>query len=58
VVIGGLITSTLLTLLILPVIYAIVYELMHKRENRKLLRRMRIISKPSADNGNGHPPMV
>jgi cobalt-zinc-cadmium resistance protein CzcA len=59
VVIGGLITSTLLTLLILPVIYAIVYELMHKRENRKLLRRVRIISKPAPDNnGDGHTPTV
>jgi len=44
VVIGGLITSTLLTLLILPVIYARVYNLIHKRENRKLLRKMGVIS--------------
>jgi len=40
VVIGGLITSTLLTLLILPVIYSIIYNLIHKRENRKLLRKI------------------
>lgn len=40
VVIGGLITSTLLTLLILPVIYAMVYNLIHKRENRKLLKKI------------------
>lgn len=46
VVIGGLVTSTLLTLLILPVIYARVWNLMHKRENRKLLRKARMISKP------------
>ncbi len=46
VVIGGLITSTLLTLLILPVIYAGVHNLIHKRENRKLLRKLGAISKP------------
>ncbi len=45
VVIGGLVTSTLLTLLILPVIYTRVYNLLHKRENRKLLRKAGIISK-------------
>jgi cobalt-zinc-cadmium resistance protein CzcA len=45
VVIGGLVTSTLLTLLILPVIYARVWNLMHKRENRKLLRKAGVISK-------------
>lgn len=45
VVIGGLVTSTLLTLLILPVIYARVWNLMHKRENRKLLRKAGMISK-------------
>jgi cobalt-zinc-cadmium resistance protein CzcA len=44
VVIGGLITSTILTLLILPVIYAIVYRLIHRRENRKLLKRFGAIS--------------
>ena len=47
VVIGGLITSTILTLLILPVIYSISYNLIHKRENRKLLRKMGVISQPS-----------
>ena len=50
VVIGGLITSTLLTLLILPVIYSMVYNLIHKRENRKLLRKMGAISKPEDNN--------
>ncbi|MCC8424765.1 efflux RND transporter permease subunit [Mucilaginibacter sp. UR6-11] len=40
VVIGGLITSTILTLLILPVIYALVHRLIHKRENRKLLKKI------------------
>lgn len=45
VVIGGLVTSTILTLLILPLIYALVYNLMHKRSNRKLLRKVGVISK-------------
>lgn len=43
VVIGGLITSTILTLLILPVIYALVFKLMHNRENRKLLKTTGLI---------------
>jgi cobalt-zinc-cadmium resistance protein CzcA len=46
VVIGGLVTSTLLTLLILPVIYARVYNLVHKRKNRKLLRKIGVIGEP------------
>ena len=40
VVIGGLVTSTILTLLILPVIYSLVYQFMHKRENMKLLKKI------------------
>ena len=40
VVIGGLITSTILTLLILPVIYSLVHRFIHKRENMKILKRM------------------
>jgi cobalt-zinc-cadmium resistance protein CzcA len=40
VVIGGLVTSTILTLLILPVIYALVHRLIHRRENRKLLKKI------------------
>jgi len=44
VVIGGLITSTILTLLLLPVIYAMVYKLIHRRENRKLLKRIGAVS--------------
>lgn len=44
VVIGGLVTSTLLTLLILPVIYTRVYNLLHKRKNRKVLRKVGVIS--------------
>jgi len=44
VVIGGLITSTILTLLILPVIYALVHRLIHRRENRKLLKKIGAIN--------------
>ncbi len=40
VVIGGLITSTILTLLILPIIYTMVYQFIHKRENMKLLKKL------------------
>ncbi|MCW3088156.1 MAG: CusA/CzcA family heavy metal efflux transporter, partial [Sediminibacterium sp.] len=40
VVIGGLITSTTLTLLILPVFYSLVHKVIHKRENMKLLKRV------------------
>ncbi|QEC80333.1 efflux RND transporter permease subunit [Mucilaginibacter ginsenosidivorax] len=43
VVIGGLVTSTILTLLILPIIYAIVHRLVHRRENRKLLKKMGVV---------------
>ena len=50
VVIGGLITSTILTLLILPVIYALVFKLMHNRENRKILRKIRVVSKVEKPN--------
>ena len=45
VVIGGLATSTMLTLLILPVMYALAYKFMHRRENRKLLRKTGLVSK-------------
>lgn len=45
VVIGGLITSTILTLLILPIIYSVVYRLMHERANRKFLRKVGVVSK-------------
>ncbi|TFF36360.1 efflux RND transporter permease subunit [Mucilaginibacter psychrotolerans] len=44
VVIGGLVTSTILTLLILPLIYAIVHRFIHKRENRKTLKRIGAIN--------------
>lgn len=45
VVIGGLITSTILTLLILPIIYTLVHNMMHKRENRKLLKKTGLVSR-------------
>ena len=45
VVIGGLVTSTILTLLILPVIFSLVHQLMHKRSNRSFLRRIGVVSK-------------
>jgi cobalt-zinc-cadmium resistance protein CzcA len=44
VVIGGLVTSTILTLLILPVIYAVVYRFVHNRKNRKLLKNIGAIN--------------
>lgn len=44
VVIGGLITSTILTLLILPVMYSLVYKFIHNRENRKLLKKTGLIN--------------
>jgi cobalt-zinc-cadmium resistance protein CzcA len=40
VVIGGLITSTILTLIILPILYAGVHTLLHKRSNVKMLKKM------------------
>ena len=43
VVIGGLITATILTLLILPVIYSLVYKFMHHRANRKLLTKTGLV---------------
>ncbi len=44
VVIGGLVTSTILTLLILPCIYALVHRFIHRRENRKLLKKIGAIN--------------
>ena len=40
VVIGGLVTSTILTLLILPILYSMVYKFMHKRENMNLIKKI------------------
>src|SRR4029077_17761359 len=45
VVIGGLVTSTILTLLILPSIYALVFKFMHNSANRRLLKRTGLVSK-------------
>ncbi|CAN5858839.1 CusA/CzcA family heavy metal efflux RND transporter [soil metagenome] len=45
VVIGGLITSTILTLLLLPVIYSLVYQFMHKRTSRGILHKVGVVSK-------------
>lgn len=45
VVIGGLVTATILTLLILPVLYALVFKFMHYRENRLLLRKAGLVSR-------------
>ncbi len=45
VVIGGLITSTILTLLLLPVIYSLVHQLMHRRSYRMILRKVGVVSK-------------
>jgi cobalt-zinc-cadmium resistance protein CzcA len=45
VVIGGLFTATILTLLVLPVIYSLEYKLVHYRQNRNLLRKMRVVGK-------------
>ena len=50
VVIGGLITSTILTLLLLPIIYAVAHRLMHERSNRKFLRRVGVVSKLDSKN--------
>ena len=43
VVIGGLITSTILTLLILPVIYSMEYRFMHSRKNRSILKKAGLV---------------
>jgi cobalt-zinc-cadmium resistance protein CzcA len=47
VVIGGLVTATILTLLILPAIYALEYKFMHRRINRGLLKKTGLVSKNS-----------
>jgi len=44
VVIGGLVTSTILTLLILPVLYAMVFRFLHNRSNVKFFKRSGIVS--------------
>jgi heavy metal efflux system protein len=44
VVIGGLVTATILTLLILPVIYALYYRFVHNRKNRMLIAKVNSVS--------------
>lgn len=44
VVIGGLVTATILTLLLLPVIYSLVYHIMHNRKNRKLMKKTGLVN--------------
>jgi len=44
VVIGGLVTATVLTLLILPAIYALEYKLMHRRINRGILKKTGLVN--------------
>ncbi len=41
VVIGGLISATILTLLVLPILYSLVYQFLHDRKNRRLLIRVK-----------------
>jgi hypothetical protein len=38
---GRMTTSTVLTLLILPIIYSVIYKFMRKRENSRLLKKIR-----------------
>ncbi|MGE5108197.1 MAG: efflux RND transporter permease subunit [Sphingobacteriales bacterium] len=45
VVIGGLITSTILTLLILPIIYSLEHQFVHSSRGRRLLGKLGVISK-------------
>lgn len=44
VVIGGLVTATILTLLLLPVIYSQVFHIMHSRKNRKLMKKTGLVN--------------
>jgi cobalt-zinc-cadmium resistance protein CzcA len=44
VVIGGLVTATILTLLILPCIYAKAHSLIHKRQHRKILKKTGLVN--------------
>ncbi len=43
VVIGGLVTSTILTLLILPILYAIAHKILHRRKNIEKLHNAGVI---------------
>ncbi|MBS1599209.1 MAG: efflux RND transporter permease subunit [Bacteroidetes bacterium] len=44
VVIGGLVTSTILTLLILPVLYAMIFRFLHNRSNVKFFKKSGVVS--------------
>ena len=50
VVIGGLVTSTILTLLVLPIIYSVQHRLTHERQYRSFLHRLGLVSKPDTLN--------
>ena len=45
VVIGGLVSATILTLLMLPIIYSLTYQFMHARKSRKILGKIGVVSK-------------
>jgi heavy metal efflux system protein len=44
VVIGGLVTATILTLMILPILYTWFYNFVHNRKNRQLLMKVKSVS--------------
>jgi heavy metal efflux system protein len=44
VVIGGLVTATVLTLLIMPIIYTWFYNFVHNRKNRMLIAKVNSVS--------------
>src|SRR5882757_2858802 len=44
VVIGGLVTSTILTLLILPVLYAMMFRFLHNRSNVRFFKKSGVVS--------------
>ncbi|MFX6031792.1 efflux RND transporter permease subunit, partial [Acinetobacter baumannii] len=45
VVIGGLVTSTILTLFVLPVIYMMAYKMIRNRQNRNLLKKAGLLNR-------------
>lgn len=45
VVIGGLVTSTILTLFVLPVIYMMAYKIIRNRQNRNLLKKAGLLNR-------------
>ncbi len=50
VVIGGLVSATILTLLMLPIIYSLTYQFMHARKSRNILGRIGVVSKDNRRN--------